>query len=227
MLPPAARMLAESLEATAANRTACIGVTPAWAGGWVLVVQGETVRFERPLLMPSPGVGAPARDASSPQAASIAWIKRATGLSRERIGRLLGVTRETVDNWENDRPIADARRRHLLAVQDVLRRAALRYPSPEQLAAWLDAPRGEDARTPAQLLEAGEIDRARYLAVSVPSDGVRPAHASSSRPVPKAFRAGAERRQVAVGPDANAGEDIDAFLVDADEDAITGTYPGA
>ena len=145
-----------------------------------------------------------ATDISSPHLNAFQWIKAATGLSQERIGRLIGVTRQTINRWENGEPITDANRRRLFAVCNVLERATLRYPTPAELVAWLDTPRGADGRTPAELLEMNEIDRARYLAAWV------------RRPVPEAFRAGAEHRQEALPPPRD--DELGALIGDEDED---------
>src|SRR5205085_8556434 len=95
-------------------------------------------------------------EADRPYVEALAWIKSATNLSQERIARLLGVTRQAIHLWEQGKALKDANRRRLLAVKDVLERASTRHPTTERLAIWLDTPRGADARTPSQLLEAGE-----------------------------------------------------------------------
>lgn len=141
-----------------------------------------------------------ATDTSPPHLNAIRWIKAATGLSQERIGRLIGVTRQTINRWENGEPITDANRRRLFAVREVLERAAQRHETPGKLAEWLDTPRGIDRRTPAELFEAEEIDRARYLAVSMPSPDLVPPPLWVRQPIPEAFRKGAEHRQEALPP---------------------------
>lgn len=110
---------------------------------------------------------------AQPHQEAVEWIKTATGFSWERVGRLVGVTRQAVNAWRQGGPIADDHRRRLLEVRDVLERAAKRNRQPGGLAAWLDTPRGADARTPADLLEAGEAGRARLLALSSPSREVK------------------------------------------------------
>jgi hypothetical protein len=104
---------------------------------------------------------------------AVRWIKAATGFSWQRIAEMLQVSRQAVDKWMKGGPINDVNRRHLLAVRDVLERAAVRHSPPENLAVWLDTPRGAAGRTPADLLAAGEIDRVRLLAVTTPSPGVK------------------------------------------------------
>jgi len=122
------------------------------------------------------------------------WIKAATGLSQERIARLVGVSRQTMNLWDRGKPISSDNRRRLFGVRDVLERAAIKHQSPGELQAWLDTPRGTDGLTPAQVLERGEIGRARTLAISAPSAGLQRAASWANRPVPEPFKAGAERR---------------------------------
>jgi transcriptional regulator with XRE-family HTH domain len=157
-----------------------------------------------------------APDIGSPHLNAIQWIKAATGLSQERIGRLIGVTRQTINRWEHGEPITDTNRRRLFAVRDVLERATLLYPAPVELAAWLDRPRGADGRTPAELLEAEEINKARLLAISSPSPGLVPPPAWVRQPVPEAFRAGAEHRQEVLPPPRD--DELSALIGDEDED---------
>jgi transcriptional regulator with XRE-family HTH domain len=157
-----------------------------------------------------------APDISSPHLNAIRWIKAATGLSQERIGLLIGVTRQTINRWEHGEPITDANRRRLFAVREVLERATLLYPAPVELAAWLDRPRGADGRTPAELLEAEEINKARLLAISSPSPGLVPPPAWVRQPVPEAFRAGAEHRQEVLPPPRD--DELSALIVDEEED---------
>jgi DNA-binding XRE family transcriptional regulator len=135
---------------------------------------------------------------SLPHLDAIRWIKETAGLSQERIGQLVNVTRQTIINWEKGESITDAHQQKLLAVRDVLERATRLYPTQAQLKAWLDTPRGVDGRTPAQLLEANEINRARLLAVSSPSPHLVRAPAWVKRKIPEKFLAGAERRQEAL-----------------------------
>jgi transcriptional regulator with XRE-family HTH domain len=157
-----------------------------------------------------------ATDVGSPHISAIQWIKAATGLSQERIGLLIGVTRQTINRWEHGEPITDANRRRLFAVREVLERATLLYPTPVELAAWLDAPRGAEGRTPAELLEAEEINKARLFAISSPSPGLVRPPAWVRQPVPEAFRAGAEHPQEALPPPQD--DELAALIGDDDED---------
>jgi len=157
-----------------------------------------------------------APDIGSPHLNAIRWIKAATGLSQERIGRLIGVTRQTINRWEHGDPITDANRGRLLLYARCWKRATLLYPTPVELAAWLDTPRGADGRTPAELLEMDEIDRARYLAVSTPSPRLARPPAWVRQPVPEAFRSGAEHRQEAQPPPQD--DELAALISEEDED---------
>ena len=138
-----------------------------------------------------------------PHLDALRWIENATDLSQERIGRLVGVTRQTINNWQNGESIKDPNRRRIFAVRDVLERAAHRHPTREQLTAWLDTPSGADGRTPAELLAENEINRARLLAVSSPSQRLKPLPAWMNRPIPNAFRTRAEHRQEAWSPESD------------------------
>ncbi len=161
-----------------------------------LTLSEATITKWTGLLLPSMGSAF-----YSPYLEAIQWIETATGLSQERIGELLHVTRQTINRWEKGEPIRDHNRKHLFAVRDVLERAALRHPTPSMLAAWLDTPQGSDGRTPAELLRDNEINRARLLAISSPSPRLKRAPSWVNRPIPEAFRAGAEHRQEVLSPD--------------------------
>lgn len=158
----------------------------------------------------------------APHIEAVRWIKVATGLSDARLGSLIGVSRQTLTNWERGAAIAEENLRRLLAVREVLERAATRSPHPEHLRAWLNTPRGIDGRTPAQLLEANEIDRARLLAMAAPSARVARPSSWVGRSVPTAFRAGAERRQELLR--ATHDDELAALLEDDD---MAGADPGA
>lgn len=155
---------------------------------------------------------APNPQVEQPHQEAVKWIKVTTGLSWTRVGRLIGATRQAVNRWMQGGPITDARRRRLLEVRDVLERVAKRSPHPGVLAAWLDTPRGADARTPAELLEAGEIKKARFMALSSPSRGVKTPPEWARRGAREAFLNSRER--VRALPE----EDDDQLLVEASED---------
>ncbi len=110
----------------------------------------------------------------APHIAAINWMKRAAKLADKQLADLLGISRRTINNWREGVPIKAINRQRVLAVRDVLERAADRLGTGEPLAAWLDSPYRPDGRTPAQLLIAGEIDHARMLAVSGTSSQVVP-----------------------------------------------------
>ncbi len=131
--------------------------------------------------------------ASTPQAEALGWIREATHLSLERIARLLGVSRQALNAWRRHGPITDSNWKRLAAVRDVLQRAQRQHPTSATLGTWLDTPSDTDARTPAQLIEAGDIDKARMLAVSSPSLDLSTRPAWANQPVPESFRSGIER----------------------------------
>lgn len=132
---------------------------------------------------------APAAEKPSPATKSaiadaLGWIKEATGLPQDRIAAILQVSRQTVYNWENGAPIAPHNMEHLLAVRDVLGRAASRYTSQQDLLVWLYSPRGADSRTAADLLAAGAIGKARLLAFTTPAPRVKPAASWTRQSMP-------------------------------------------
>ena len=147
-----------------------------------------------------------------PHLEAIEWMKANTCLRQERIGELLGVSRQTMHRWENGEQIKDANRQRIYAVRDVLERAARRHSTPELLTAWLDTPRGADGRTPAELLANNEINRARLLAVSSPSQNLVRSPAWVKQSIPEAFRAGAEHRQEAIPP--NVDDELSRLIDD-------------
>ncbi len=108
----------------------------------------------------------------APHLSALAWMKEATGLSDSHVAALLGVTRQAIVRWRRGEPIAADKRRRVLAVRDVLERAARLHSSVDELGAWLDTPQGTDGRTPGDLLAQGEIDKVRLLAVTHVSGAV-------------------------------------------------------
>lgn len=68
----------------------------------------------------------------APHLAPLAWLKSATELSDSRIAGLLRVTRQTLTRWRNGEAIDAGKRRYLLAVRDVLERAAQNCPTPQE-----------------------------------------------------------------------------------------------
>lgn len=138
---------------------------------------------------------------------SVHWMKTKTGLSYERIAKLIGVSRQTLNRWERGERIADVNRRRVLGVRDVLERASLRYATSEELVTWLDTPYGIGGRTAADLLEEGDINRARLFAIATPSTRVVPAPSWVGQPIPVAFQVGAERMQEALPPETEVEPD--------------------
>jgi transcriptional regulator with XRE-family HTH domain len=152
---------------------------------------------------------------AQPHLEAIQWIKKITGFSQTRLGQLIGVTRQTIDEWKKKgTPISGPNRQRLFAVREVLERAASRYKTRELLVAWLDTPAGADGRTPAQLLAENEINRARLLAMSSPSPQLVPPPAWVNRPIPESFRKGSEQRQEALPP--NPDSELDALFGNED-----------
>jgi len=137
---------------------------------------------------------APADEVETPEM-TLQWVKEATGLADKDIGRMLGVTRPTLDAWRRGEKITTPNLRRLYAVRDILRRAARHLPSEDLLRAWLVAPRGADGQTPEALLCANQLDRARLLAMSVPSSQLARPSASTRQAVSTCWRNGAESRQ--------------------------------
>jgi transcriptional regulator with XRE-family HTH domain len=141
---------------------------------------------------------------------AIHWMESVTGLSQDRIGRLIGVTRQAINGWKRGGRIADDNRQRIFAIRDVLERAISKHPTKDLLTAWLDTPRGADGRTPAQLIEANEVNRARLLAISSPSPRLVRAPTWVNQPIPEAFSTGAERRQEVLPP--NTDDELSQLL---------------
>src|SRR5258708_25861711 len=122
--------------------------------------------------------------------AALRFIEEMTGYSQERIAQLLGVTRQTLDHWHKGKAIKDSNRQRIFAVREVLERVLAQRATRLRLVEWLETPRGADGRTPAQWLAAGDIARARLLALSTPSPQLSRPPAWVRRAVPAAFQAG-------------------------------------
>jgi DNA-binding transcriptional regulator YiaG len=135
---------------------------------------------------------------------ALQWIKEATGLSDQRIGKLLGVSRESVCNWNDGLSIKEVHRRHLLETKDILQRAARMHPGRDGLITWLNTPDEEEGMSPARLLEQGHFDRARLLAVLSPTT-VMPTPEWAKHSVPAVWRDALEQPE-------RPGEFTDEFL---------------
>lgn len=122
---------------------------------------------------------------------AVLWIQEATGMSEGRAAELLTVERITVRNWKAGKPIKEASLRRLFETKDVLQRAQRQYSRRDELIAWLHTPDAEQGISPARLLEQGEFDRARFLAVLAPT-AVEPLPAWARRPVAVAWRGAVE-----------------------------------
>lgn len=151
-------------------------------GGWSFKQLGSAVLLSAVIVISpvletklplSTNVGVEVAPQQASHLSALAWIENATKLSQDSIADLLGVSRPTMHSWKQGSKIRDTNRQRLLAVHDVLTRAAARHPTHDELITWLDTPRGAAGLTPRQLLMAGKIDRARALAISTPSVGLR------------------------------------------------------
>ncbi len=114
-------------------------------------------------------------------------LRETAKLSHKSIAELVGVSRQSLHNWQRKQPIASENRRRLMAVLDILNRARKRYSSKSRLYTWLQTPCTEDGKSPWDLILAGEYDRARYYAVASPTSGVRSLPDWATRPVPVKF----------------------------------------
>lgn len=94
-------------------------------------------------------------------------IEALTGLPKARIAEdVLDVSRTAYHDWSIGKRVSIENERRIRSTLDVLRRASMRYGSPELIRGWLATPVGSRAVAPMELLKAGRIDEARLLAVS-------------------------------------------------------------
>lgn len=127
-----------------------------------------------------------------PHTEAVTWIQQHTNLSEERVGAMLGVDRITIRNWKAGLPIKESNLRRVLGTKDVLERAIRHRQGNSQLMAWLETPDIELGVSPGRLLEQGDINRARLLAVMSPSS-VAPLPDWARREVPAAWRGALEQ----------------------------------
>jgi hypothetical protein len=146
---------------------------------------------------------------------AIRWLEDVAGLKKENIARLVGVERQTIYDWLEGSSIRDRNRQRILAVREVLERAMRQYPEPDHLAAWLDTPRGAEAKTPRHWLEANEIGKARLLAISTapPRDTAVPEWTLHASPNPWTVNQQRRRERFEL-----EDPEIDAVLLTDDED---------
>lgn len=137
----------------------------------------------------------------APHHEAIEWIRVSTGLSMKRIAQLLGVTRPTLYAWQRGAAITDANRRRLLTVREILNRASRHHNTRTALMSWLDTPGTSNSDTPFQLLANQEFDRARLLAISLPSPKVVLPPEWIHRTVPARYRSRPEYISEAQPPD--------------------------
>ncbi len=203
-LGQAAALTATVMALMARTPTAVGAIESASPQFWQVEVQGRALRLRWSSLelgvstLPQESVLSAGVPTGMAAIEAVRWLKQATRLSEERLGDLVHATRPTLDTWEQTGgPIRPAKLEHLLAVTDVVRRAAAHYPD---LVAWLYTPRGANGRTPAELLKAEDYDQARVLAVTTPSSGVQSAAAWARRPVAPRFAQLAEPRMEPLRP---------------------------
>lgn len=94
-------------------------------------------------------------------------IEELTVWSRTRIAEeIFDKSRTAYYDWLEGKSVALPNEQRIRGTRDVLQRASTRYGSPERLQGWLTTPVGSHAVSPLELLKAGEIDKARLLALS-------------------------------------------------------------
>lgn len=161
-------------------------------------------RIQISLRIPEWGIGAfmasrslaplaTSRGAPPAHGEAVKEIKQLTRLPDEKIARLIGVTRQTLSYWRKGMPIQPNHREQLFTVLDILKRAAARLKTPDQIAAWLVTPFGTEAETPEQMLVRGEFDRARLMAVASVPKRLPSTPEWAKRPPAEKFKAGARR----------------------------------
>lgn len=152
-------------------------------------------------------IAGPPGAAGQPVADAVNELKASTGLSDERLAALLGITRPTLWAWQQGKGIFDAHRRRLFAVRAVIREVASRHGPRDRLVEWLDSPYLPDGRTAGDALEAGDLNRARFLISTRPAGAARPRQ-WARRIRPLEFATGEER----IGEDpADDGDKMPAY----------------
>lgn len=123
---------------------------------------------------------------------AINMIGAATELPKASIAKLLNVPVELLTSWQQGDKVPKDVQTHILAVADVLTRARRLHPRASQLRLWLTSPVAPNGQTPEELLLAGQYDRARFYAVTQPSDNLVTPSDWSRDPIPDIFSEGAE-----------------------------------
>jgi hypothetical protein len=188
------------------------GGTSLWTKSILDMDEGVKRLTSHVLPLPPSPVEQPQKE---PHQEALEWIKVASGLSWENIGEMLDVSRQALVAWRRGEPIRREHLQRLLATREVLERAVRNNPRPTNLRAWLYTPRRADAKTPADLLKAGEIGRVRLLAVTTPSPKVKVPSQRMQRQIPEAYRSSRERIE-AVPPERD--EELLEMLDEDDED---------
>lgn len=106
----------------------------------------------------------------TPASATISQIVELSGMSRGEVAaKLLGVSRQSLWNWDTDGNIASKNLEKLTTILAILEAAAKSQrgaPDTKDLRWWLFTPRGESEVTPQELILNGEFSRARLLALT-------------------------------------------------------------
>ncbi len=158
-------------------------------GGTAASERRHALAFDYGLIDALGGAIAVAPEKLDPEAAAIIWLRQY--LSVERIGQLVGVSRQRVHEWLNGSAMSSLNRKRLLAVREIIGRALERHKSALDLQRWLDTPWPPDGRTPAEELAAGELGRVRFMSLSSPESlkALEPRAASQGRPIRDPFSA--------------------------------------
>ncbi len=99
----------------------------------------------------------------SPEAAATARLLAVSGVEKEKIATLLGVSRTTLYAWLRGSRPRGSKRDHLLQVTAVVDEAAQRLGSPRSVAAWLVTPSAASGRAPFDVLKERRYDLSRAM----------------------------------------------------------------
>jgi DNA-binding transcriptional regulator YiaG len=226
------RALAQHLAAESVNRTHDGGAVLGPRTGWGVLVTGGVAACVA-LLVPTGGAkAAPLATRERvmevapqfrPQAETIRWLREA-GLKVEQLTRVMGVSRQTIYNWEKGARIDSQHLERLMRVREIIERARRHYPMPEDLVSWLVMPWDRDGGSPLDLMAAGDYARARFFAIAAPATRVRPVEALRDRPVAERFRREREMQFRAEPPEDD--EALAALLSLEDDEEEAGTAGG-
>jgi hypothetical protein len=99
----------------------------------------------------------------SPEASAAVRLGALTGLEKERLAALLGVSRTTLYAWLDGSRPRGGKRDHLLHVVAVMEDVARRFAGPREVAAWLLTPSAASGRTPFDVLKERRYDLCRAM----------------------------------------------------------------